>query len=411
MSSGRVSGVTAEVANAFAARYNPALIAAQSLPLFGFSVAAAGAHYSPLSGVLVDSPRYRTQDAIPRTQDFQLPDMAVTTWAVGGTYPFFLPHFLGDRSAGFGFTFSGPMGQLHQISATTPYDFNSLHYGVSDSQLKATISASVELIPQHLFLGGGVNFYLASSGAADAQLATDNPTGRMQVDVGLNTAAVAGLFAQAGDNAFSLVYHQEIVPPFEQVMNAKVQFGGRGAFQLPFAARTVFYYEPHLFEADFQHDFGLVTASFGASYQLWSHFRPAFLAIVTEDSNGKVISTSVPQLSMSNTWNPRASLQLPLWQKHVLLAAGYEYRPSPVQEISGATNLLDTNTHVAGLSLQYQLHPGELFSTAVRVGVFGQYHWLTSRTITKSSAEFIGSPSYTVSGHAQLYGASIEAEL
>jgi len=411
---GRVSSVTADTENPFAALYNPGLLAAQKTPLFSFSTLAAGSSYSPFSQVLVDSAQYRTRDAKNRIDDFSLPGNSSTLWAVGFTYPFALPNYL-SRRAGLGIVASGPFGKLRSFSSGTPYEFTDLRYGTSDEQFKVTTSLGVELIPEHLYLGTGLSFYITAAGAADADVVTSNPTGRLNLDVGMNSSLVGGLYGRANwlgyDHAWSLVYHQAARPTFDQSINGTVQVTPGASVAIPLMLHTALYFEPQTIESDWQVNFGVLIASLGVSYQRWSAFEPSFLTVQSPDARGQTRTTSLPTLSFSDTINPRASIDVPLLTNRWYASLGYQFRPSPLRDLSGPANLLDTDTHVVGIGVRYQIPNNQILPLPVTVAIFGQYHWMETRHIDKSDSSFIGAPGYDFSGNAYTYGLSLQADL
>lgn len=408
-SSGRVGGVTADPETPFAALYNPALLAAQPEARFGVSTSAAKSSYAPLRGVVIDSPAFRTDSGNPRTGDYQLPGTSLALWSVGLGYPFSLPRALGRR-AGLGVVLSGPFGNLRTFRAATPYDFSALRYGTSDAQFKGTASAAVELVPRSLYFGAGVSFYITSAGTAEATVAANNPTGRLAIDVGLNSAAVGGLYASLGRTRASLVYRQEIAPRFQQEFMGRVQIGGSETLYQRFLFESTLYFEPHTVETEAQHDFGPVTGSVGLSYQLWTSYKPASLVATAPDAAGRARATELPALSLKNTVSPRLSLEAPFFEKRLVLALGYTYRPTPLTSVSGPGNLLDSDTHVLGVSFQHRVAASE-WLPAFGWGLFGQYHWLNRRGVEKSAPDYVGAPRYEFSGTAYTYGVSLQAEL
>jgi len=409
-SSGRVSSVTAETENPFAALYNPALISAQASSLFAFTTGGIAARTGTLSSVLVDSPQYRTERGVSRTQDFRLPDQTAALWSAGLTLPFSLPPTFGRR-AGFGLTLSGPYQRLRSFTSLTPYDFSLLRYGTSDTQFKGTLGLSVELWPRYLYIGGGMTLFLTSAGSADSTLVSENPTGRFALDIGFNTAAVAGLFARYEQTSVALVFRQEINPTFEQRFEGKVQIGGTDTLVQPFVMKTSLYYEPSTLELETQHDFGMVKTSLGVSYQMWDGYQPSYLVVSATDARGETRATQAPAFQLRSTLNPRASIEVPFFNRKLFLCAGYQYRPTPVGDLSGAANILDSNTHVAGLSISHRLKANAFLPVPLTWGVYGQYHWFVTRAIEKSSAQFIGAPRFNFSGSAYTYGFALQAEL
>jgi hypothetical protein len=416
VSTGRVSSVTADVENPFAALLNPALLGAQRNPLFEAASSAAEANYATFKNVLIDSPNYRTQSGVNTVSDFTPPGFNSILWSIGMTFPFVLPKPLGSRHMGFGTVLSGPFGQLRSFTSSTPYDFTLLRYGTSDSQFKGTSSLGIEILPDLLYAGAGLSLFITAAGAADAVLVTNNPTARLNLNVGLNTAAVAGLYANLPkmlgevSQHISLVYRQAVEPTFEEEFTGSVQvFSGSGTIDIPAAFQTSLYYEPNTFEIDWQGDFEFMTLSVGVSYQLWSAYQPAFLQVSAPNADQQASSTQLPGLSMRNTVNPRVSAEVPFFDRKAALAAGYQYRPTPVYDLSGAANLLDTNTHVVGVSARYRFGKSELVPFPVTTSLYGQYQFFETRTVVKSDPSYIGAPGYQFGGSAYTYGLSLQA--
>lgn len=410
---GRASGVSAEPNSSFAALFNPALISAQKVPLLGFSVASTGARYNKLPRVRVDGPKYRTQTGATSEQDIAPSPPPRLLWAAGFSYPFTLPPILGGQGAGIGATLSGPFEQLRTFSAGSPYDFYSLRYGNSDDQFKATLGGSLEIIPEALYFGAGLSFYISAAGNADAIIAVDNPTGRFALDVSLNSAAIVGLYGQLEKFQASLIYRQPVDPTFEQRFQGSAQIAqGTNTITLPLIARASLYYEPQRIEADIQRTLGAFTASVGASFQQWANFRAPYLLLSAPDAQQNTAQTALPPLNLQNTLNPRVSGR---WQATEALAvsAGYQFKPTPVPQetASGPLNLLDTNVHVVGISVGYRFAPSAWWPMPFTLSASGQYHFLTARAVKKNNPEFIGAPNYTVGGDAYIYGLSLDAEL
>jgi len=408
--SGRVGSVAAEPHNPFAALYNPALLAAQPESLFGFGTSATAARFSTFKGVRLDSARFRTTDGASRSGDYTPQGHSTALWAVGMTYPFSLRGLV-DRRAGLGASLSGPFQSLRTFQSQTPYDFYSLRYGTSDTQFKGTFSAAVEIIPERFYVGAGLSLFISSSGNAETTIASENPTGRFALDVGLNTAAVAGAYYRADSFQWGLVYRQEIAPQFEQRFRGSIAVGEGDAMIQPLIFRSTLYFEPHTIETEIQSDLGPLVASLGVSYQLWSRYRPSYLVAETKDARAQTLTTQEPGLRLHDTWSPRASVEMPFWERQFFASLGYRYRPSPVGDYSGAGNVLDSNTHLFGVSLQNEFAVGGGSPLRVRWGIYGQYHVMETVRVHKASADYIGAPGYEFGGHAYAYGLSLQANL
>jgi len=409
-STGRVSAMTAETGSAFAALYNPSLLAANEETQLTFSTFSTGVNYAPLGTVVSDSRKFRTENGEDRTAPVSLENSSGLLWSAGFSHPFRMPHFF-SRKAGLGFVFSGPFEKVRTFRAGTPYDFRALRYGNSDQQFKGTLSAALELWPETFYFGAGLSLFLTTTGAADAAMTGENPTGRLALDVGFNTAAVAGLYWRGDDSSAGFVYRQEIQPSQKLTFDGKVQLGGQDVVEQPVLMQSTQYFEPGSLELDFQHRFPDWKFSVGFAWQQWSHYQPAFLVLTTHDADGTAHTTQVPALAVHDTFNPRASLSAPFLDDRLWVSAGYQYRPSPLNDLSGPTNILDSNTHVAGLSASYLIPASDDWYWATTFSAYAQRHWLSRRRVDKADGTFVGSPGYDFSGSAYVAGLSVQADL
>jgi len=405
-SAGRVGSVTADAANPYAALYNPALLAAQQYPTFAFSTASAVASFAPLRNVRLATSEGRAGES----GEFKLPDSHLTLWSAGYATAFDMPRWM-ERRGGFGLALSGPYQTLRTYSASTPQDFFPLRYGTSDAQFKATLSGAVEVIPEYLMFGAGVSLYIVTGGNAEVAVTGDNPSGRLALDVGLRAAPVAGLYFENGGTGASLVFREAIDPVFQQSFTGTVPVAGDTVVKQPVLVRTSLYYEPRLLEGDLQHNFGFATISAGIAYQQWTSWKAAFLTAEVPDSSGNTHRTQVPSIGMRDTWSPRVSFEVPLVGERLSFAAGYQFRPSPVKDVSGAANPLDTDIHVVGASFHHHLGEVEWLPFELNWGLYAQYHWMKNRTVNKASGADVGAPGYSVQGHAYAFGVTVGADL
>lgn len=407
---GRVSAMTAEPETAFAALFNPGVLASQEATQLAFSTYASGVSYAPLGVVVSDSRKFRTETGEDRRDPVSLENSSSLLWSAGFTHPFRMPHFF-SRKAGVGFVFSGPFEKVRTFRAMTPYDFRSLRYGNSDQQFKGTLSASLELWPETFYFGAGLSLFLSTTGAADAAITGDNPTGRLALDVGFNTAAIAGFYLRGEETSAGFVYRQEIQPKQKLTFDGKVQLGGQDVVEQPVLMQSTQYFEPGSLELDVQHRFPGLKVSAGLAWQQWSHYQPAFLVLTTKDADGTSHTTQVPALAVRDTVSPRVSLSVPLLRERLWVATGYQYRPSPLSDLSGPTNILDSNVHVAGVSASYSIPASENWFWPTTFSAYAQHHWLSRRRVDKADGAFVGSPGYDFSGTAYVAGVSLQADL
>lgn len=387
--SGRANSVLAELANPYAALYNPSLIAAQPHSLFGFSTG-------------IQQVNFQT------SENLNLKNQSLATWSLGFSLPFKISR-ASDRNAGFGLALSGPYQKLRTFVAYAPEDAFTMRYGASDSQFKATLGAGLELYDKTLYFGAGLSLYLSTAGTAEETLVGTNPTGRMALDVGLNTAAIVGIYLTGQKTQSALTFHQALDPSFTQSIDGKISVAGSDVLHQPILAKSTLYYEPQKAELEAQHQFGSLKVSLGAAYEFWSQYKAPILLTEAKDNVGATRITQLSQVPLANTLNPRVSLQTSLSQS-ITLSSGYQYRPTPVKDLSGPANYLDSNAHVLGLSLFHLIGESSFLPGPTQIGVYGQYHWLTARQVSKTSSDSRLN-NYKFQGNAAVYGFCLQTAL
>ncbi len=406
--SGRVSSVTAEPENPFAALLNPALLASSPEKRFSFSLTWVNTQINNPTDVVLDNRFYRTRDGEERIGEANLTQTRTSLWAAGYKHPFTLG-FWPNHRAGIGLALSGPLGQARRLVALSAYDFTPLRYGAADTQFKATAGTALEIIPGKLFLGAGLSLFMTSSGTAEASLTSENPSTRLVMDVGFNSAGIVGLYASLGTWASGLVYRAAVNPVFYQKFVGTADVGGMDVAKQPAEIQGSLYFEPSVVEWDVQKNWPVASASVGLSWQRWGGYQPRYMTLSTRDASGRNLATAPTNVPMRDTWNPRASFEWRGWSKWKI-DAGYQFRPTAVTDLSGTGNLLDTDTHIAGLSLQRELG-NPLFFNGLSLSLHGQAHFLNTRSVLKTNARFIGAPGYSIAGRVWVIGATLASQL
>lgn len=343
------------------------------------------------------------------SESLNLKNQSLATWALGFSYPFKLGQ-KSERHMGFGLALSGPYQKLRTFSGHAPSDAFVMRYGASDSQFKASIGAGIEILPTTLYFGGGLSLYLSTAGAAEENIVGNNPTGRMALEVGLNSAAILGLYAQNEKTQGALTFHQHLDPSFTQLIDGNISVAGSDVIHQPMVAKSSLYYEPQSLQVEGQHQFGKIKTSMGLAYEFWSRYKAPILITEAKDNLGASRITQLAQVPLRNTWNPRISIEIPAGDS-LKIGSGYQYRPTPVTDLSGTGNYLDSNAHVLGLSLAHSIKPNSFLPWPTQLGVYGQYHWLASRKVTKSASSAESRSEYTFQGNAAVYGLCLQTAL
>jgi len=406
MSSGRAGSVLAETDNPHAAFFNPALLAAQKKPQFSFSTALSQVKTNPLGEINLPRSLRSSDDTLK--ENYSLSEVSQTRWALGFHTPVRLTEKM-NRKSGLGFSLSGPYEKLRGFVAYAPDDFYLVRYGTADSQFKGTTSFGMEIIPEKLMVGLGLSLFLSGSGSAETVLSS-TPTSRLNMDVVLETAPVLGLFSRFETFSTALTYHAALNPQLEQSMTAKIRLNEKDSLEQPLSMKSSLYFEPRQLNWELQTLGDRSVISLGLSYQFWSEYQAPVLLTETPDALGNTYRTPMPTSSFRNTLNPRFSWGLN-WSGGFRTNLGYQYRPTPVSDLSQGANSLDSNTHITGLSVEKQFEGLGIIDSGLTLGVFGQIHYFTERKVTKTGPSSAGFPSYDFSGKAYLLGVSARADL
>ncbi len=404
---GKAIGTT-DTANAFSALVNPALLATGQSRQFDFSFTGVRAGFEIDDEVLLDSKTYLTREGTDRRGTPELVRLSTSVWAAGYSHPVSLSFWPGHRM-GFGLALSGPFEDLRRWMALSAYDFTNLRFGGPDIQFKGTLGTALEIIPKHLFLGAGLSIFMTSSGVSNVDLNTRSPTGRLAMNVGLNSALVMGMHAVYEQWGFSLVGRQAVNPKFRQEFTGTVRIDGSRVMNQPATIEASLYYEPAILSAEVKRTWGHFAFSGGVTYQNWARYEPRYLNVATRDADGRNYVTMPAITPMRDTLNPGFSIEYN-GLRRMKFATSYQFRPTPVVDLSGPGNLLDTNQRVIGLSVSRDLG-NVLFMERTVISMYGQHQMLEDRTVIKASSEYIGAPGYTIRGSSFAFGLSLAAGL
>jgi hypothetical protein len=270
----------------------------------------------------------------------------------------------------------------------------------------------LEIIPDTLSIGLGSSIFITGAGSAEADLMSSNPTGRWNHDVGFNSTFNAGLFFQQNHFRAGLAFRQEISPRFDYDFTGKVEvLKGTRTLNQPFSLSTYLYFEPQIWDLDFEYEVESYLFSIGASLQRWSGYQPSFLVVSSVNAANEPIATKVSPIHFNDTVNPKISLARPLYQDDYLLCLGYQYRPTPVGSQNTEFNFIDSSIHAFGVGLTKKLYIVEFIPSPIWLSLFGQFHLLANSNVAKSENSYIGSPGYSISGRGYSIGLSLQTKL
>lgn len=402
-STARVGSITASPENPYAAVTNPALLGSHPLTNFFFSSLWARTTYPDMGSIRVDSPDFQTETGTERIRNFTLPAQNQALWVAAINYPFLIPWV--ENEAGFGLTLSGPYDRLRTFEARTAYDFAPLHFATSDNQFKATAGFGLSIIEDRVRVGAALSLFLTTAGTVDAAMGSPAPVSRMGLDIGFNTALTLGSFFRLSPRTrLGLVWRDAIHPVFRQTVTGHTVVGQTKVATAPIYLTTQLYDEPAELEADVESVQGAFTFSIGGIYQDWKPYRPPVVELSENPSElpafPPLSATLSPRISVS--WEPLGGLRI---------SGGYRFRPTPVGDLSGPTNLLDADTHVLGLAVDYPLRIESLMPATILLGSHAQHQWASERVVQKSSSAYIGAPGYRFAFQSWTYGLHLQMPL
>lgn len=407
-SSSRVGSVAASKENVFSSLYNPALLSTVTQSNFQATSYYSSMSVDPIQNVLIDSENFKTQEGLNIHGNMATMKAEAFLWSLGLQTPF----EIFEQRAGFGFVLSGPFDRIRSFRSSSPYDFNLLRYGNAEQQFKGTAGVGIEIIPEMLSIGVGSSIFITGAGSAEADLLSSNPVGRWNHDVGFNSTFNAGLFFQHQRFRAGLAFRQEISPKFEYDFTGKVEvLNGTRTLNQPFSLSTYLYFEPQIWDLDFEYDLEGYLFSIGASLQRWSGYQPSFLVVSSRNAANEPITTKVSPIHFNDTVNPKISIARPLYQEDYLLCVGYQYRPTPVGSQNSEFNFIDSSIHAFGVGLTKKLYIVEFIASPIGLSLFGQFHFLADSNVAKSENSYIGSPGYSISGRGYSVGLSLQTRL
>lgn len=359
LSFSRVGGTHAEIEGSHSASINPSLLPTKPLGSIQLSTFQTRLNISDTS-----------PDTSQRNASLQ---SNFLRWALSFEQPFLVRPL--KRKIGFGLSLTAPFDKVARFQAIAKGDSLIPRYGLRDQQFKSSAGLGIEVIPEKLYFGTSLSFFLNSLGSAE-MLLSESPSSRMNVDVAIQAAPVIGLFSQLGSVSTALVFREKIDPLLDQSVNARLQLNDKDAFEQPFLLKTYLYFEPKTLDWDLQTELsGPINFSLGASYEFWQDYESPLLLTETFSSEGEVYRTKALPLNTSNTFNPRTSLTWRMGQLS-LLNMGYQFRPSPFQQSSNrenSLNVIDSPTHVLGLGFNQRF----INDIPWDLGVFTQWHRMT----------------------------------
>ncbi len=190
------------------------------------------------------------------------------------------------------------------------------------------------------------------------------------------------------------------------LINGSAPFNFRGSQSL--------FYDPEVWTAAYCLEVGRFDIHTAIEYERWSHFDGQVVQ-VGFDTLGNLFAQDRPDTRYRDILVPRLGLQWRIAPRHAA-RTGYAYRPSPVPDLSGETNFLDTDRHILGAGHTWKT-PWSIGGQDLRLDWHLQVHYLNPRQVNKRNSSSVGAPAVpggppmTVAGWVWNYGFTLSVDL
>ena len=369
----------------------------------------ASSYYNPAGGGLQFRPTYGVGYLITGSQITsigpQAPDLDSTQGLTFGTnLPLPLGGFMKDRLA-FGMALFLPKDLMLGIEVPYPDDAQYVLLQNAGRSMHEAACLGLRLM-DGLAVGGGAQMYVNTAGELNASVQAG---GTIQAMVGeellMTISPTFGLlvkpeafWAPLHGLGFGLVFRDRFFTRYDIPVNSYLN---SVPFLVQFQATSL--YTPRQYVAGLSYAWKQWRWEVDLGFNEWSDFPDPNLHIQ--------VNLKIPILPVDfqnsivrpphfhDTLTPRAGMEvtaLSVNEGDLRVRTGYTYEPSPVPPQTGYTNYLDTDRHIAGLSLGWEWSGVSIyrFQAPVNIDLGLQAQYLTPRITYKNDDVDMNNPGY-----------------
>ncbi len=303
-----------------------------------------------------------------------------------------------------------PFGSLARIEMANAYIPTYSMYYNRGQRTSLMSSLGIEVL-RGFSLGGGLNYYIKTSGIGLIDLNTANSTSSLFMDV---KSVFSPIFsASYNQEKFSLSLSYRAAADYAFQLDTMTKMGAtldgkESSLTIPLSIQGSAFYDPAEVELGVGVPlFGDVSLASSLTWKQWSKYKAPVARLDTKENFPA--NVTLPQFK--DTFIGRVGFEYT--QKPYTLRAGYFYVPThiPSQNDSNV-NLLDSNKHVIAGGAGFNI--ASLFgivTTPMSVDFHVQYHVLEDRQVTKTKETLVGAPGYTIGGQFMTYGLTFSMKL
>lgn len=391
------------VSGSFQGYLNPGF-ASFAPPTVALSFVVHWASLNPLKNIRLQSPSYPHAESLPTWGDFSFSAHTLPGIQVSVSLPVF--GILASRRFRFHFVGFVPLSDTLRLEAKSSFLPSYVFYEGRNHHTVGHFSFSGIVIPDLLGVGAGLTLTMRAVSSVKLTLSSvtqGSASSSIRVGPGLSWFGGVYLHPTSWLHTSVSIYGPEY---WDVKLNAdsNLRVLDPVSIKLHVLGHSMFNFLPlRVIWGSSVRVLQDLWWSFQLGWHHWARYKTHRMKIELFDS-GPLDFPSVPTRDI---WTVRTGLSWhlhPRWWIH----SGVAYVPTMIRGFEGPHNDLDANRVVLGAGVSFKM-PSFLGDpdSSVSFGLFGQVHWLLSKTISKHQSNTIGAPRFDLGGTVFVVGSQL----
>jgi hypothetical protein len=397
------AGTLHHAQNEFQGYLNPGF-GSMAMPSHSVAVVMNQLNVSPLKDILLQHPNFPHSEDLPERGNLAFPEPILFGAQMSLTLPV-LTQF-DNRKFRFHFTGFVPFTETLFLGTKSTFIPSYVFYEGRNRHLDGHLSASGVIIPGVLGVGSGMSISLSAASRMSLIMnaSTNQVTSDSRTQVVPNFSYFAGVYVHPlswvhvsmkghTQESWGFKVTAESNAVVWESTNVGIDMTGESKYNfLP--PRAILAVTTEITDS--------ISLTPQIEYHAWSLYVSHRIKV---ELPGTGLDPAYPDVDTKDIWIPRIGMA---WKtlSWASLYSGVAYMPTPIEDISGIHNDVDTDRIILGFGIEFtgkNFLMAETDNSHFRFGIFGQFHYLIPRTITKSG-ESIGAPGYELRGNATVIG-------
>jgi long-subunit fatty acid transport protein len=388
---------------------NPTLMSEQYVGKVTFGIFGAVDSFTPASNIVVNNTTLGAGSRETGNVSTDVPDVFLTK--LGATIA------IGKSESHYRLGI-GLLMPVERVAGPNSQDYYTPQYAIynADSQ-RMVLGTGFSFKPlAQLSVGFGGQLYMTSGATVTTKLPQQPATSRVNQSTQVQPSfgpQVGLLFIPVPHHRISLSWAMERDYRLDfESKNSVYLIGGSAPFN--FTGSQSLFYDPEVWSAAYCLEVGRVDLHATVDYERWSRFDGQMVKIQFDTFQGSFRQLQ-PDTQYHDIVVPRVGTQVRINQNHAV-RAGYAFRPSPVPDLSGETNFLDSDRHVFAAGHAWKT-PWNLGGSTLRMDWHMQLHHLVRKEVVKRSQDYVGAAASSggapmvVEGNVFSYGLTVSVDI